>query len=114
MKSIFLDLILQPFPHTSEALYKCIWENITEWGITNKIISITTDGAANMIATVKLLVDNEGVLFHNRCAAHAIQLIVNKGLSILKKTDSETEKEEMLIEERNESRQPSNIIEKIR
>jgi hypothetical protein len=81
MRSIFLDLIPFPFPHTSENLSKTILESVSDWGIDNKLLAITSDGAANMIAACRILIEKSLILFNNRCSAHSIQLIVNAGLS---------------------------------
>ncbi|XP_074337102.1 zinc finger BED domain-containing protein RICESLEEPER 2-like [Apium graveolens] len=78
-----------PPPHTgyviSEALFKCL----NEWGIVDKIGTITVDNAkANDVALrnlkqtfsfrKKLLID--GKLFHARCCAHILNLCVKDGL----------------------------------
>jgi hypothetical protein len=62
-----------------------------EWGIEDKIYSITLDNAAvndwmvsyvksNLIGR-KLLAGN-GDIFHHRCAAHVLNLIVQDGLKV--------------------------------
>jgi hypothetical protein len=79
-----------PPPHIgfliADALQKCF----QEWGIENKIASITVDNAKANDTTIKalrnvfnirksLLID--GKLFHVRCCAHITNLLVQDGLS---------------------------------
>ncbi|XP_058184164.1 zinc finger BED domain-containing protein RICESLEEPER 2-like [Rhododendron vialii] len=73
----------------ADALYKCI----TGWGIENKVASITVDNASNndlalknLQGTFKLLKKKllfDGKLFHVRCCAHILNLMVQDGLSVI-------------------------------
>jgi hypothetical protein len=78
-----------PPPHTrliiADALHKCF----RDWGIENKISSITVDNAKANDSTMRLLKDVfnmrkslvvEGKLFHVRCCAHVTNLMVQDGL----------------------------------
>ncbi|XP_038678348.1 zinc finger BED domain-containing protein RICESLEEPER 2-like [Tripterygium wilfordii] len=60
-----------------------------EWGIKNKIFTISVDNASNNDLAIKLLKETflkskrlllGGALFHVRCAAHILNLIVQDGL----------------------------------
>ncbi|KAL6963507.1 hypothetical protein U1Q18_052805 [Sarracenia purpurea var. burkii] len=58
---------------------------IMYWGLSNKIFSITLDNAAyynEVISYLKrhLTLPIDGKLFHNRCCAHIINLVVQDGL----------------------------------
>ncbi len=120
-------MIILPFPHTSENLAKTISESLKEWGLEAKILAITTDGAANMIAAGRLLVEQGVIWFHNRCSAHSIQLIVNSGINEYKKSNNnfnkntihnENELNEGMIEdldlELEEQKKPLDPIQKIK
>uniref|UniRef100_A0A3B4ZJ50 DUF659 domain-containing protein n=1 Tax=Stegastes partitus TaxID=144197 RepID=A0A3B4ZJ50_9TELE len=48
-----------------------------EWGIRSKVTCLVTDGAPNMIACGKEL-----QLRHAVCIAHALSLVVKKGLGL--------------------------------
>jgi hypothetical protein len=76
-------------PHTGIEMFNQVLECIQEWNIEYKIFGITLDNASandKMVFELKRnLVDKmalpvSGVLLHNRCAAHVINLIVKDGL----------------------------------
>ncbi|XP_020534322.1 zinc finger BED domain-containing protein RICESLEEPER 2-like [Jatropha curcas] len=85
-----LNLIDIPPRHTGvvicDALHKCI----VEWEIEDKVWTITVDSAAYNDVAIRLLKDNllyknslalNGKLFHVRCCAHILNLLVQNGLS---------------------------------
>ncbi|XP_068309623.1 zinc finger BED domain-containing protein RICESLEEPER 2-like [Pyrus communis] len=84
-----LSFCYMPHPHTGIALSEKINALVTEWGIEKKLFSITLDNASSNISFVcilknqlnfrSLLVMN-GDLFHMRCCAHVLNLIVQDGL----------------------------------
>ncbi|KAL3532969.1 hypothetical protein ACH5RR_006490 [Cinchona calisaya] len=70
----------------SDAIFKCI----KEWGIENKIFTISVDNASNNDVAIRLLKDAfsisknlvcGGKLFHVRCCPHIFNLVVKDGLS---------------------------------
>ncbi|KAL3529787.1 hypothetical protein ACH5RR_009109 [Cinchona calisaya] len=70
----------------SDAIFKCL----KEWGIENKIFTISVDNASNNDVAIRLLKDTfsmsknlvcAGKLFHVRCCAHILNLMVQDGLS---------------------------------
>ncbi|KAI8572967.1 hypothetical protein RHMOL_Rhmol01G0242400 [Rhododendron molle] len=83
-----------PPPHNgviiSDALYKCL----VDWEIENKVATITVDNAAyNDVALKKLKstfhllkkkLPLDGKLFHVRCCAHILHLMVQDGLGEIK------------------------------
>lgn len=75
-----LGLVLlgvQAFPqsHTAENI-ACVKASLMEeWGITNKVTCMVTDGAPNMVACVRELKQR-----HHICIAHTLNLIVKKAL----------------------------------
>ncbi|KAF7152959.1 hypothetical protein RHSIM_Rhsim01G0135900 [Rhododendron simsii] len=83
-----------PPPHTgviiSDALYKCL----VDWNIENKVATITVDNASyndvalrNLKSTFQLLKKKlplDGKLFHVRCCAHILNIMVQDGLSEIK------------------------------
>ncbi|TYG45841.1 hypothetical protein ES288_D11G207500v1 [Gossypium darwinii] len=69
-----------------DALYKCL----QDWGIEGKVCSISMDNASYNDAAVRMLKDSlsfrkrlslNGKLFHVRCCAHILNLLVHDGLS---------------------------------
>ncbi|KAK4480811.1 hypothetical protein RD792_011662 [Penstemon davidsonii] len=76
-------------PHTGVAISDCIFECLIDWGIENKISTITLDNASSNDAAVRNLKDNfavkgklyfGGKIFHVRCCAHVLNLMVQEGL----------------------------------
>ncbi len=68
--------------HSGEELSHFLLESVKNWKLTNKIISITTDNAPNIVkAAVKfseVLKKDDHIVEHIRCLAHILHLIVNK------------------------------------
>ncbi|KAL3517827.1 hypothetical protein ACH5RR_020416 [Cinchona calisaya] len=70
----------------SSNAFKCL----KEWGIENKIFTISVDNASNNDVAIRLLKDTfsmsknlvcAGKLFHVRCCTHILNLMVQDGLS---------------------------------
>ncbi|XP_071058480.1 E3 SUMO-protein ligase ZBED1-like isoform X2 [Pseudochaenichthys georgianus] len=70
---------VQPFPrtHTAENLAGVKASLVEEWGITDKVTGLVTDGAANMISCGRQLKLRRAI-----CIAHTLHLIVNKSLDV--------------------------------
>lgn len=75
------------------AIFKCL----KAWGIENKIFSISVDNASYNDSCLKNLKDNlslssklllDGALFHVRCCAYILNLLVQDGLSQIKESIS--------------------------
>ncbi|KAK0139038.1 Zinc finger BED domain-containing protein 1 [Merluccius polli] len=64
-----------PQSHTAENIARVKASLMEEWGITNKVTCMVTDGAPNMVACVREL-----KLRHHICIAHTLNLIVKKAL----------------------------------
>jgi len=78
-----------PPPHNGASLAEKIYSLLEEWGIDKKVFSITLDNVfANDLCVVNLkpklnmnkVLPYEGELFHMRCCAHILNLIVQDGL----------------------------------
>nr|KAJ0212044.1 hypothetical protein LSAT_V11C400164530 [Lactuca sativa] len=85
-----LSFIHLPPPHRgleiADNLYKCF----KDWGIENKVFTISVDNASNNDSAVRILSETfsrvkklpcGGKLFHVRCCAHILNLMVQDGLS---------------------------------
>ncbi|KAM9364903.1 E3 SUMO-protein ligase ZBED1-like [Pholidichthys leucotaenia] len=75
LDSVVLGVLHLPQDHTAENLATVITSLLTEWGITNKVTCLVTDGAANMGACARDL-----HLHHSICVAHTLNLMVKKAL----------------------------------
>nr|GEZ69507.1 hypothetical protein [Tanacetum cinerariifolium] len=85
-----LSFVHVPPPRTALDIVDGIYKCLKEWEIEGKIFSISVDNAAYNDKVVKTLKTNfsrvkklpyEGRLFHVRCCAHILNLLVKDGLS---------------------------------
>ena len=80
---------LLEFSHIGTMIGSTVLEKLIEYEIENKIISITLDNASTNNIAADLLkpsiqLDLNGSLFHNRCACHIINLIVQVGVKSIR------------------------------
>nr|XP_023927487.1 zinc finger BED domain-containing protein RICESLEEPER 1-like [Quercus suber] len=80
-----------PPPHSGVVIFDAIFKSLLDWGLENKVCTITLDNANNNDAAVRILKDAikrklmlGGKIFHVRCCAHIINLLVQDGLSEIK------------------------------
>ncbi|KAK9284185.1 hypothetical protein L1049_023353 [Liquidambar formosana] len=80
-----LNFVDVPPPHSGVAIADALYKCFLEWGIENKVATVTVDNASYNDAAVRNLKDNfalknklmfGGKIFHVRCTAHIINLIV--------------------------------------
>lgn len=81
-----------PPPHTGLMISDTIFSCLSEWGIENKITTITLDNASSNDYAVRNLKDSfvlkgnlffGGKLFHVRCCAHILNIMVQDGLGVI-------------------------------
>ncbi|XP_031273318.1 zinc finger BED domain-containing protein RICESLEEPER 2-like [Pistacia vera] len=84
-----LNFVRLPPPWTGIAIADGIFKCLMGWGIENKIYTISVDNALSNDVAIKVLKENfevsgkllcGGKLFHVRCCAHILNLIVQDGL----------------------------------
>ena len=74
-------------PHTSQVLAECL----LDWNLNRKVSTLTIGNCSTNDAMINRILDKilgralimGGQLFHMRCCAHILNLIVNDGLSII-------------------------------
>ena len=79
-------------PHTAVALSKAILEKLYKWNIDRKLMSIVLDNCSTNDAFVREILEKlpvstlvaYGQLFHVRCYAHILNLIVQEGTDIIR------------------------------
>ena len=76
--SMVLDIGEIPFPHTAIEISRHVLKVFNDWDLESKIIIIVTDNGANVKSAVTKL-EKEWI----PCAAHTLQLSVNRGLKIV-------------------------------
>lgn len=81
-----------PPPHSGLMISDIIFACLSDWGIENKITTITLDNASSNDTAIRHLKDSftlkgnlyfGGKNFHVRCCAYMLNLIVQDGLSVI-------------------------------
>ncbi|XP_024961961.1 zinc finger BED domain-containing protein RICESLEEPER 2-like [Cynara cardunculus var. scolymus] len=94
LQNRIISFIRVPSPHTADALSQVMIECFMDWNIDNKLSTLTLDNCSTNDALVDRLLGTlspsslilKGKLFHMRCCAHIINLIVQDGFSMIEKT----------------------------
>lgn len=76
---VLLEISYFPAPHTAEAIASVIKNIIQKWKIKDRVVTITTDNGANIIAAVRELAPIQRL----SCTAHTLQLAIWKGLKLV-------------------------------
>jgi hypothetical protein len=78
------------YPHTGFAIEEAIVSCLTEWGIREKLFTVTVDNASNNTNGCEELVHNhrhelllDGVHLHIRCCAHILNILVQDGMKVI-------------------------------
>jgi len=92
LKSKILNFCHLLLPHTGFELSKKINECLHEWGIEERIFSLTLDHVSSNDVLIKTLKSQfvlqnslicDGEFFHVRCCAHILNLMVQEGLKVI-------------------------------
>ncbi|KAL0928761.1 hypothetical protein M5K25_000682 [Dendrobium thyrsiflorum] len=87
-KRVLSFLHLSP-PHTATEIVDTFYKSLHEWNLENKVFTLSVDNASNNDRAIKLLKDNfrvrkklffGGKIFHVRCCAHILNLMVKNGI----------------------------------
>ncbi|GKD72591.1 zinc finger BED domain-containing protein RICESLEEPER 2-like protein [Tanacetum coccineum] len=89
-----LNFRVIPHPHTGSLLADSVITFLRQWGIENKVFTITLDNATNNNGLVDCLKDQlgydalvcNGEFIHVRCCAHVLNLIVQSGLKVIEES----------------------------
>jgi len=65
-----------PYPHTGYNICNVLTEIISDWNLTRKVFTLTTDNGSNMVKAGTLMTE----LTRLPCSAHTLQLVIGKGL----------------------------------
>ena len=72
------------YPHTAQNISDTLFTILDKWNLREKVHMIVTDNGANMKKAIK----NMGIISSNirwqPCTAHTLQLVVGKGLNVVK------------------------------
>ena len=89
----FSRFVYVPPPHTKEILSDVLLDFLLDWNMDRKISTITIDNYSSNdgmidILREKLSLNNSlllnGKVFHMRCAAHILNLVVKEGLDVIR------------------------------
>ncbi|XP_038679444.1 zinc finger BED domain-containing protein RICESLEEPER 2-like [Tripterygium wilfordii] len=89
MQSCILRFVYVPCPHTAQVLSEVLIECMLEMNIDRKLSTLTLDNCSTNDAIIEKLLGKldacslilDGRIFHMRCCAHILNLIVQRGLS---------------------------------
>ncbi|KAL6530013.1 hypothetical protein OROMI_028658 [Orobanche minor] len=92
LQSRIMRFIYVPCPHTKEVLCDNLLECLMDWNLDRKLSCLTVDNCSTNDAMVGIMLEKldssslvaAGDLFHMRCAAHILNLIVKDGLDVMK------------------------------
>ena len=86
-----LNYRILPWPHDAESLFRFISQLIMEWNLDKKLFSMVVDNASANDSMVKHLqvwlsdrLPCAGALFHVRCSAHILNLVVQDGSGLIR------------------------------
>ena len=84
-----MGLVLIDVKHTAENISKRVLSVVEEYGLTDKVFSITLDNASSNTKAMDFLKPKQStyvgdLYLHQRCACHIINLIVKAGLEVFK------------------------------
>lgn len=78
-------------PHIADVLSETLLCSLLDWNIDSKLLTLTVDNCTTYDAMINIVLSRlctrslvlNGELFHMRCCAHILNLIVNDGLEII-------------------------------
>ncbi|XP_022031144.1 zinc finger BED domain-containing protein RICESLEEPER 2-like [Helianthus annuus] len=88
-----LNFVDVPPPYTGVHIYDCLFKCLKEWNIEKKVASLTVDNVRTNDVVAKKFMENlniqnklaiDGQLFHVRCCAHILNLLVQDDLLEIK------------------------------
>ena len=84
LHEIVLTIEYIRYPHTAENISDTLFVILDEWYLREKVHMITTDNGSNMKKAVKDMSLISSNIRWQPCTAHTLQLVVEKGLNLVK------------------------------
>jgi len=84
MHEITLTVEYIRYPHTAQNISDTLFALLNDWELREKVHIITTDNGANMKKAIKDMGLIETNIKWQPCTAHTLQLVVGKGLNVVK------------------------------
>ncbi|XP_047333327.1 zinc finger BED domain-containing protein RICESLEEPER 2-like [Impatiens glandulifera] len=107
-----LSFIPLPPPHAGHDIFNGLMKCTKDWRIEHKVFTISVDNASNNDSAIRIAKETlsksrkfplEGKLFHVRCTAHILNLVVQDGLSEIQNIIDDVKKSVQFINQ-SESR----------
>jgi len=88
---LYFRFIYVPAPHTADAIGDSLSKCLFEWNIDRKLSTLTVDNCSTNDALIDYMINKigpvsfvlDGELFHMRCCAHILNLIVKDGMQTI-------------------------------
>jgi hypothetical protein len=88
---LYFRFIYVPAPHTAEVIGDSLSKCLLEWNIDRKLSTLTVDNCSTNDALIEYMINKfgavsfilNGELFHMRCCAHILNLIVKDGMQTI-------------------------------
>ena len=89
--SFHIKFIYVPCPHTAEVLSDTFMDCLLDWNLDSKMSTLTVDNCTTNDDMINHILDKipcnslllGGKVFHMRCSAHILNLIVKDGLEVI-------------------------------
>jgi hypothetical protein len=81
---VILTIEYLRYPHTAQNISDALLVILDDWGLREKVHTITTDNGANMKKAILEINDFASNIKWQPCVAHTLQLVVGKGLNSVK------------------------------
>lgn len=90
----YTRFIYVPCPHTADVLADALVNCLFDWNLDRKLSTLTVDNCTTNDAMLDKIIEKihatslllDGSLFHMRCCAHILNLIVRDGLDVIKES----------------------------
>ena len=80
-----------PCPHTAETICEALHECVMDWNLDRRLSVLTVDNCSTNDKVIEFMLEKlnkndswlNGQLYHMRCYAHILNLIVKYGLAVI-------------------------------
>ena len=84
INEIILTIEYIRYPHTAQHILETLFAILNEWNLKDKVFVIVTDNGSNMKKAIKDMNLTAPNIKWQPCTAHTLQLVVGKGLNLVK------------------------------